>query len=94
MIVLSLSQKEGGFIERFSSEFAAVRSFCKHKRIPFKFVFRGSKYAAYRLKPDGYNVIRLDSDYFVIPNSTHLMIRRFLIHYRKGDVETETLFNL
>lgn len=94
MTVLSLSQKEGDFIERFSSEFAAVRSFCMHKGIPFKFIFRGSKYAAYRLKPDGYNVIRLDFDYFVIPNSTHLMIRRFLIHYRKGDVETETLFHL
>lgn len=94
MILLSLSQKEGDFIEQFSSELAAVRSFCKHKGIPFKFIFRGSKYAAYRLKPDGYNVIRLDSDYFVILNSTHLTIRRFLIHYRKGDVETETLFHL
>lgn len=94
MTVLLFSQKEGDFIERFSSEFTTVRSFCKHKGIPFKFIFRGSKYAAYRLKPDGYNVIRLDSDYFVIPNSTHLMIRRFLIHLRKGDVDTETLFHL
>lgn len=94
MIVLRLGQKEGDYIERFPSEFAAVRFFCKTKGIPFNYIFRGSKYAAYRLKPDGYNVIRLDSDYIVIPNSTHLMIRRFIIHFRKGDVETETLFHL
>lgn len=62
--------------------------------MPFDFIFRGSKYAAYKLKPDNCNVIRIDNDYFVLPNTTHLMIRRFLIHYRKGDVETETLFNL
>lgn len=94
MIALSLGQKEGDYIERHSSEFAAVKSFSEHKGIPFEFVFRGSKYAAYRLKPDGYNVIRLDSEYFVVPNPTHLMIRRFLIHLRKGDVDTETLFDL
>lgn len=82
------------FIKRFSSEFAAVSYFCKRKNIPFNFLFRGSKYAAYRIKPDDCNVIRLDNEYFILPNTTHLMIRRFLIHYRKGDVETETLFNL
>lgn len=69
-------------------------AYCKHKDIPFTLIFRGSKYAAYKLKPDNCNVIRIDNDYFVLPNTTHLMIRRFLIHYRKGDVETETLFNL
>lgn len=82
------------FIENFQSELDAIRSYCEHKRIPFNFIFRGSKYAAYKLKPDNCNVIRIDNDYFVLPNTTHLMIRRFLIHYRKGDVETETLFNL
>lgn len=82
------------FIKRFSSEFTAVSRFCKHKNIPFNFSFRGSKYAAYRLKPDDCNVVRLDNEYFVLPNTTHLMIRRFLVHYRKGDVETETLFDL
>lgn len=81
-------------IKRFSSEFAAVCFYCLHKGITFDFSFRGSKYAAYKLKPDGSNVIRLDVEYFVIPNSLYLMIRRFLIHYRKGDVETETLFHL
>lgn len=82
------------FIENFQSELDAIRSYCEHKGIPFDFIFRGSKYAAYRLKPDNCNVIRIDNDYFVLPNTTHLMIRRFLIHYRKGDVETETLFHL
>lgn len=81
-------------IKRFSDEFTAVYSYCMHKGITFDFSFRGSKYAAYKLKPDGSNVIRLDEEYFVIPNSLYLMIRRFLIHYRKGDVETETLFHL
>lgn len=82
------------FIENFQSELDAIRSYCEHKNIPFDFIFRGSKYAAYKLKPDNCNVIRIDNDYFVLPNTTHLMIRRFLIHYRKGDVEIETLFNL
>lgn len=81
-------------IKRFSSEFTAVYLYCVHKGVTFDFSFRGSKYAAYKLKPDGSNVIRLDDEYFVIPNSLYLMIRRFLIHYRKGDVETETLFHL
>lgn len=82
------------FIERFPNEFTAVSLYCKRKNIPFNFLFRGSKYAAYRIKPDDCNVIRLDNDYFILPNTTHLMIRRFLIHLRKGDVETETLFDL
>ena len=56
--------------------------------MPFDFIFRGSKYAAYKLKPDNCNVIRIDKDYFVIPNSTHLVIRRFLIALRKGDLES------
>lgn len=94
MTVLSLGQKGSDFIDNFRSEFDAIISYCKHKDIPFTFTFRGSKYAAYKLKPDNCNVIRIDNDYFVLPNTTHLMIRRFLIHYRKGDVETETLFNL
>lgn len=82
------------FIEKFQSEFDAIMSYCKHKGISFNFIFRGTKYAAYKLKPDNCNVIRIDNDYFVLPNTTHLMIRRFLIHYRKGDIEIETLFNL
>lgn len=81
-------------IKRFSNEFTAVSLYCRHKGITFDFSFRGSKYAAYKLKPDGSNVIRLDEEYFVIPNSLYLMIRRFLIAYRKGDVDTETLFYL
>lgn len=94
MIVLSLSQKGDVFIEKFQSELDAIRSYCKHKGISFNFLFRGSKYAAYRLKPDNCNVIRIDNDYFVLPNTTHLMIRRFLIALRKGDLDIETLFHL
>jgi hypothetical protein len=94
MTVLSLSQKGGIFIENFRSEFDAIRSYCKHKGISFDFIFRGSKYAAYRIKPDNCNVIRIDNDYFVLPNTTHLMIRRFLIALRKGDLDIETLFHL
>lgn len=82
------------FIEEFQSEIDAIRSYCKHKGIPFNFIFRGSKYAAYKIKPDNCNVIRIDNDYFVLPNTTHLMIRRFLIALRKGDLDIETLFNL
>lgn len=82
------------FIERFQSELDAIKSYCKHKGIPFNFIFRGSKYAAYKLKPDGCNVIRIDNDYFVLPNTMHLMIRRFLIALRKGDLDIETLFHL
>lgn len=93
MTVLSFSQKGCDIIE-FESELGAVKAYCKEKDVPFDFVFRGSKYAAYKLKPDNCNVILIDNDYFVIPNSTHLMIRRFLIALRKGDVDTETLFHL
>ena len=82
------------FIENFQSEFDAIKSYCKYKGIPFDFVFRGSKYAAYKIKPDDCNVIRVDDDYFVLPNTTHLMIRRFLITLRKGDLDIETLFHL
>lgn len=82
------------FIEKFRSELDAIRSYCKYKGISFDFIFRGSKYAAYRIKPDNCNVIRIDNDYFVLPNTTHLMIRRFLIALRKGDLDIETLFHL
>lgn len=82
------------FIENFQSELDAIRSYCEHKGLPFDFIFRGSKYAAYKLKPDNCNVIRIDNDYFVLPNTTHLMIRRFLIALRKGDLDIETLFDL
>lgn len=82
------------FIEDFKSELDAIRSYCKHKGIPFDFVFRGSKYAAYKLKPNDCNVIRIDNDYFILPNTTYLMIRRFLITLRKGDLDVETLFNI
>lgn len=76
------------------SEYEAVKSFCRERNISFDFVFRGSKYAAYRLKPDGHKVIRLDDDYFVISNMLYLMIRRYLIAFRKGDGSAETLFHL
>lgn len=94
MTVLSLGQKGDVFIENFKSELDAIRSYCKHKGVPFDFIFRGSKYAAYRIKPDNCNVIRIDNDYFVLPNTTHLMIRRFLIALRKGVLDIETLFDL
>ena len=94
MTVLSLSQKGDVFIEKFQSELDAIMSYCKHKGISFNFIFRGSKYAAYKIKPDNCNVIRIDDDYFVLPNTTHLMIRRFLIALRKGDLDIETLFHL
>lgn len=82
------------FIEKFQSELDAIRSYCEHKGISFDFIFRGSKYAAYKLKPDNCNVIRIDNDYFVLSNTTYLMIRRFLIVLRKGDLDIETLFHL
>lgn len=94
MTVLSLGQKGDVFIEKIQSELDAIRSYCKHKGISFNFIFRGSKYAAYKIKPDNCNVIRIDDDYFVLPNTTHLMIRRFLIALRKGDLDIETLFYL
>jgi hypothetical protein len=76
------------------SELEAVKNFCHNRDISFDYSFRGSKYAAYRLKPDDSRVIRLDDDYFVISSTLYLMIRRYLIAFRKGDGSTETLFHL
>lgn len=75
-------------------EFEAVEKFCNSRNILFNFSFRGSKYAAYRLKPDDSRVIRLDDDYYVISATLYLMIRRYLIALRKGDGSAETLFHL
>lgn len=76
------------------NEIEAVSNFCCERNIPFKYSFRGSKYAAYRLKPDDSRVIRLDNDYYVISATLYLMIRRYLVALRKGDGSAETLFNL
>ena len=76
------------------SELEAVENFCRERNISFDYSFRGSKYAAYRLKPDDSRVIRLDKDYFVISGMLYLMIRRYLIALRKGDGSAETLFHL
>jgi hypothetical protein len=76
------------------SELESVENFCYERNIPFNYSFRGSKYAAYRLKSDDSRVIRLDNDYFVISAVLYLMIRRYLVALRKGDVFTETLFHL
>lgn len=76
------------------SEFEVVKKFCYDHNISFDYSFRGSKYAAYRLKPDDSRVIRLDNEYFVISATLYLMIRRFLIAFRKGDGSAETLFHL
>lgn len=76
------------------SEFQAVKNFCRYHNVSFDYSFRGSKYAAYRLKPDDSRVIRLDNDYFVISATLYLMIRRFLVAFRKGDDSSETLFHL
>lgn len=76
------------------SEFEAVNNFCSKRNISFNYFFRGSKYAAYRLKPDDSRVIRLDNDYYVISATLYLMIRRYLVAYRKGDGSAETIFNL
>lgn len=78
----------------FISEFEAVKNFCCKHNISFDYSFRGSKYAAYRLKPDESRVIRLDNDYFVISSTLYLMIRRYLVAFRKGDDSAETLFHL
>lgn len=78
----------------FISEFEAVKNFLRERDISFNFLFRGSKYAAYRLKPDDSRVIRLDNDYYVISSTLYLMIRRYLIAFRKGDGSAETLFHL
>jgi hypothetical protein len=76
------------------SELEAIENFCTNRNILFNYFFRGSKYAAYRLKPDGSRVIRLDNDYYVISATLYLMIRRYLVALRKGDGSAETLFNL
>lgn len=76
------------------SELEAVKNFCRERNISFNYSFRGSKYAAYRLKPDNCRVIRLDDDYFVISTTLYLMIRRYLVAFRKGDDSSETLFHL
>lgn len=76
------------------SELEAVKNFCRKRGISFDFVFCGSKYAAYRLKPDDCRVLRLDDDYYIISSTLYLMIRRYLIAFRKGDGSAETLFHL
>ena len=76
------------------SELEAVKNFCRERDISFSYFFRGSKYAAYRLKPDDSRVIRLDNDYYVISATLYLMIRRYLVAFRKGDGSAETLFHL
>lgn len=75
-------------------EYEAVKNFCCERNISFDYFFRGSKYAAYRLKPDNCRVIRLDNDYYVISAALYLMIRRYLVALRKGDGSAETLFHL
>lgn len=67
------------------SEFDAVNNFCTKRNITFYYTFCGSKYAAYRFKPDDCKVIRLDDDYYVISATLYLMIRRYLVAFRKGD---------
>ena len=76
------------------SELDAVKNFCSKRNFSFSYSFRGSKYAAYRLKPDDSRVIRLDNDYYVIKATLYLMIRRYLVAFRKGDGSAETLFHL
>lgn len=76
------------------SELESVEKFCRNRNIFFDYSFRGSKYAAYRLKPDDFRVIRLDNDYYVISATLYLMIRRYLVALRKGDGSVETLFHL
>lgn len=76
------------------SELEAVEKFCDERNIFFDYSFRGSKYAAYRLKPDDSRVVRIDNDYFVISATLYLMIRRYLVALRKGDDSAETLFHL
>lgn len=75
-------------------ELEAVEKFCHNRNILFNYSFCGSKYAAYRLKPDDSRVIRLDNDYYVISATLYLMIRRYLVAIRKGDDSAETLFHL
>lgn len=76
------------------SEYESINNFCRERNISFEYSFRGSKYGAYRLKPDDSRVIRLDNDYYVISATLYLMIRRYLVALRKGDGSAETLFCL
>lgn len=76
------------------SELEAIENFCNNHNILFNYSFHGSKYAAYRLKPDDSRVIRLDNDYYVISATLYLMIRRYLVALRKGDGSAETLLHL
>lgn len=76
------------------SEFEAINNFCNNHNISFDYSFSGTKYAAYRLKPDDSRVIRLDNNYYVISATLYLMIRRYLVALRKGDGSAETLLNL
>lgn len=76
------------------SELEAIQNFCRNRNISFDYSFRGSKYAAYRLKSDESRVILIDNDYFVISAKLYLMIRRYLVAFRKGDGSAETLFHL
>jgi len=76
------------------SELEVIENFCNNHNILFNYSFRGSKYAAYRLKPDDSRVIRLDNDYYVISATLYLMIRRYLVAFRKGDGSAETLLHL
>ena len=75
-------------------ELEAIENFCNNHNILFNYSFRGTKYAAYRLKPDDSRVIRLDNDYYVISATLYLMIRRYLVAFRKGDGSAETLLHL
>lgn len=76
------------------SELEAVKNFCRERDISFDYSFRGSKYAAYRLKSGDSRVVRIDNEYFVISATLYLMIRRYLGAFRKGDDSAETLFHL
>lgn len=78
----------------FISELEAIKNFCRKRDISFDYSFRGSKYAAYCLKSGDSRVIRIDNEYFVISATLYLMIRRYLIAFRKGDDSAETLFHL
>lgn len=75
-------------------ELEVIENFCNNRNILFNYSFRGTKYAAYRLKPDDSRVIRLDNDYYVISATLYLMIRRYLVALRKGDGSAETLLHL
>lgn len=76
------------------SELEAIKSFCHKRNISFDYSFRGSKYGAYCLKSGDSRAIRIDNEYFVVSATLYLMIRRYLIAFRKGDGSAETLFHL